>query len=273
MDERHVFIISDRTGITAETLSHSLLTQFPSIRFVTIALPFVDTVAKVDDAIRQIDKIARQSNGKPLVFTTFVDDEHRQQLMSANGVFFDFFDTFIGPLEREFKIESSHSAGRTHGMVDVARYTSRISAVNFSVQCDDGIHTGDYDRAVLVLLGVSRSGKTPTCLYLALHFGIYAANYPLTEEDFAFDDFASALRMNRGKLFGLTIDPIRLQQIRQERRRDGRYSQLRQCRYEVAQAEALYRRQGIPYIDATSMSIEEISTTIIHRMKLHRDPY
>ena len=273
MEMRHVFIISDRTGITAETLSHSLLTQFPGVHFHTVALPFVDSVEKVDEAMQRIDAVSRETGNKPLVFTTFVEDIHRERLQRAEGIFFDFFDTFLGPLERELNTESSHSAGQTHGMVDVARYTSRISAVNFSVHCDDGIHTSSYDRAMVVLMGVSRSGKTPTCLYLALHFGIYAANYPLTEDDFSQQVFPDPLRTHRDKLFGLTIDPERLQQIRQERLGNGHYSELRQCRYEVTQAEALYRQQGISYLDATSMSIEEIGTTVIHRMKLHRDPY
>ena len=161
MNKRTVFIISDRTGITAETMSHSLLTQFPEVRFTTVALPYVDTDDKVNDAVRQIDGAAA-AGPRPLVFTTFIDEDHRTRLHAANGVFFDLFDAFIGPLEQELGMQSSHSVGQTHGLVDAGRYTSRISAVNFSVHCDDGLHPADYDRAAVVLVGVSRSGKKPT---------------------------------------------------------------------------------------------------------------
>lgn len=273
MSERPVFVVSDRTGVTAETLSHSLLTQFPGVRFRTTAIPFVDTDDKVSAAVAQIDSAAETFGSTPLVFTTFVDDAHRRKLQRARGVFLDIFETFLEPLERELGIRSSHSAGIAHGMVDIARYSSRINAVNYSVHCDDGINTADYDRADLILVGVSRCGKTPTCLYMALHFGIHAANYPLTEEDFERGRLPEVLRHNHDKLFGLTIEPARLHQIRQERRGNSRYSELKQCRQEVARAEALFRSEGLPVADATSMSIEEISTTIIHRLPLVRDAY
>ncbi len=273
MDEWPVFIVSDRTGVTAETVSHSLLTQFPGVRFRTVAIPFVESDDKVNDAVSQINATAKEFGCRPLVFSTFVNDDHRDALQKANAVFFDIFQAFLEPLERELRVTSSHSAGIAHGMVDVARYSSRINALNYSVHCDDGINTTDYDRADLILLGVSRCGKTPTCLYLALHFGIHAANYPLTDEELETGKLPQVLRGYRGKLFGLTIDPVRLRQIRLERRRDGRYADLRRCRREVAQADALYRAEGLPVADATSMSIEEIATTIIHRLRLAREAF
>lgn len=273
MEERPVVIVSDDTGITAETLSHSLLAQFPGIRFRTEVLPFVDSHDRAIEAVTQINELARGHGVKPLVFTTLVQEELRRLVGKAHGVFIDLFDAFLAPLEKELGRESSHSLGQSHGMANVARYTSRIGAVNYSVHTDDGLHPEDYGQAELILVGVSRSGKTPTCLYLALHFGIFAANYPLTMDHLDTGRLPDALRAHQQKLFGLTIGAIRLQQIRHEHRSQGRYSQLSQCRYEVRQAEALFRHERIPCADSTSMSIEEISASILQRMRLRRDLY
>ncbi|MDH3693229.1 MAG: kinase/pyrophosphorylase [Gammaproteobacteria bacterium] len=273
MQERTVFIISDRTGITAETMCHSLLSQFPGVEFKTVALPYVDSDDKVNAAVTQINEYAKVSAAKPLVFTTLVHVQQRTLLRDANAVFFDLFDTFIDPLEKELGIDSSQSTGQIHGVVDPQRYTSRISAVNYSMHCDDGLNTTDYDRAALILLGVSRSGKTPTCLYLALHFGIFVANFPLTDDEFDTNTLPKSVQKHKKKCFGLSIKPERLQQIRQERMANSRYAQLQQCQYEVKNAESLYRNEGIEFLNTTAMSIEEITTTIIQRKNLRRDFY
>lgn len=268
---RPVVIISDNTGITAETLSHSLLSQFPEINFVTEVLPFVKNEDRIINAVRRINELARDHATTPIVFVTLIASEHRRLLETARGVFFDLFDTFLVPLEEELGHDSNHSLGQSHGMTDIKRYSSRIGAINYSVHTDDGVNTTDYERAEVILTGVSRSGKTPTCLYLALHFGIFAANYPLTSDELDYGKLPEALIKNQSRVFGLTIDPERLQQIRQERRSSGRYAELKQCRYEVNQAEVLFRRESIPHVNSTSMSIEEISAKILHRMQLHRE--
>ncbi|MEM7252888.1 MAG: pyruvate, water dikinase regulatory protein [Pseudomonadota bacterium] len=273
MEERTVFVVSDRTGITAEMLSHTLLSQFPDIQFRTVPLPYVDSREKAEHAVHRINTLAEQSARKPLVFTTLLNDELHDVVASSNGFCFDFFDAFIGPLERVLGFASSHTSGRAHGVVDAERYRSRISAVDFAQACDDGLRTQDYHRADVVLTGVSRCGKTPTCLYLALQFGIFAANYPLTDEDLDRTTLPQALLESKHKLYGLTIDPMRLAQIRRERRPDSRYADLTQCRAEVAKAQGLFRSEGIAYLDATAMSIEEIATTILDRKDVHRDLY
>lgn len=273
MTARPVFVISDRTGITAEIMSHSLLSQFPHVEFSKVALPFIDTDDKVNRTVEQINDAGANHGVLPLVFATFVNDEHMERLRQANAVFYDLFGTFLRSIEHELHAESSHEAGHTHGVVDPARYTSRISAVHYSMDCDDGVNTADYRRANLILMGVSRSGKTPTCIYLAMHFGLFCANYPLTEEELDTGRLPESLREHRNRLFGLTIEPARLQQIRQERRADSRYSQLKTCRYEVQQAEALFRQHGIPCVDTTAVSIEEISATVLHRMNIQRQIY
>ncbi|ROR34592.1 posphoenolpyruvate synthetase regulatory kinase/phosphorylase PpsR [Inmirania thermothiophila] len=267
---RPVFFVSDRTGITAETLGHSLLSQFEGVDFQPRTIPFVDTVEKARAAAAEIDRAAAASGVRPLVFSTLVDAEIRRTVAASRGVCFDFFDAFIGPLEREFATRSSHTIGRTHGLVDLQAYQARIEAVNYALTHDDGLGTGGYDRADLILTGVSRSGKTPTSLYLAMHFGVRAANYPLTEEDLEQARLPEELAPHRDRIYGLTIDPERLAQIRAERRPGSRYASLEQCRREIRQVERLYRMEGIPAFDTSRSSIEEIATAVIERAGIRR---
>ncbi len=263
-----VFIVSDRSGLTAETLSHTLMSQFPDVRFHQRALPFVDTPQKVQQAVRAIDEAGRESGCRPLVFATFVDESFSEILSAAEGEIFDLFSPFIGRMERLLDQQSSHKPGQSHGISDVGRYYRRIDAVNYAMHCDDGLHTQDYNRATLILLGASRSGKTPTCLYLALHFGFYAANYPLTEEDFGTGVLPGPLEPHKDRIFGLTIDPMRLHQIRTERRPGSEYASVARCRQDVVRAEQMFRRNGIPFCDSTNYSVEELGSTIKHQMGL-----
>lgn len=271
MVDRYVFTLSDRTGITAESLGVSLLCHFPSLAFKTVALPFVDTPEKARDAARKINDAAERNGGPPLIFATLADDEIRSIIASSNGVLFELFDHFLAPLERELGVASEHSIGSSHGVLNPNKYTARISALNFTMRTDDGMNATHYDHAELVVIGVSRTAKTPTSLYLALHYGVSTANFPLLEEDLERARLPDKIIRHRKKLFGLTIDPALLQQIRQARYDKGRYAQLRQCEYEVSQAEALYRRERIPYVDTSARSVEEIATTILHKVNLNRE--
>ena len=269
-EKRTVFFISDRTGITAETLGHSLLTQFDSFEFNQKTIPFVNSVDKARQAVEAINREASQSGRRPIIFSTTVSDEIRDVLRGSGALFLDFFDTFIGPLEQELKVRSSHTSGRAHGMTDRAGYQARIEAMNYALSHDDGVTTRSFERADVILVAPSRCGKTPTCLYLGMHHGIFAANYPLTEEDLEHGRVPEPLMRHQRKLYGLTIDPERLHQVRSERRPGSRYASPAQCGYEVRQSEALYRRDGIPYTDTTSISVEEIATLIIQEKGLLR---
>ncbi|WP_440995241.1 posphoenolpyruvate synthetase regulatory kinase/phosphorylase PpsR [Arhodomonas sp. SL1] len=270
--KRAVFFISDGTGITAETLGHSLLTQFND-EFEHVTLPFTNTVDRADQAVARIEQANRSNGVRSIVFTTVIDPELRELIHQVDALLFDFFDTFIAPMERELGERSSHTVGRSHGIADNRLYDVRIDAMNYALSHDDGAVVRHYDRADVILVGVSRSGKTPTCIYLALQFGIYAANYPLTEEDLLGGRLPSIIRPHRRKLYALTIRPERLSQIRGERRPDSRYASLRQCQYEVARAEGMFQHERIPVADTTAMSIEEIATTIIHERQLRRRLY
>jgi len=268
--KRTVFFVSDQTGITAETMGHSLMTQFDGIEFRQVTVPFISTVDKAIEAVRKIDLVGEHEGVRPIVFSTLVQEEVRNVVRGSSGFFLDFFDPFLAPLENELKTQSTHMASRTHRMADAHSYAMRMDATNFALANDDGSAVRDYDRADLILVGVSRSGKTPTCLYLAMQYGIFAANYPLTDEDLESRRLPRALDGYNRKLFGLTIKPDRLQQIRNERRPDSPYSSATQVTFEVRAAESLFERNGIPVIDATDVSIEEISSRILDRTGIER---
>lgn len=271
---RSVFFISDGTGITAETLGHSLLAQFPDNRFKQIRIPFVDDLDKAIECYRQIRETGVADGVRPIVFSTLVNPETVKELHKADALFIDLFAQFIGPLETELGTRSTHTVGRFHGIAESSDYKARIEAINFAMSHDDGVSTdGELSDADVILVGVSRSGKTPTSLYLAMQFGVKAANYPLIPEDFERNKLPGELHHYRKKLFGLTIAPERLVQIRQERRPNSRYASLENCRYEIDAAQKLMRRENIPWLDSTTKSIEEISATIMHKIRLANSGY
>jgi len=270
---RTVFYLSDRTGITAETLAHSLMTQFEGIEFRKESCPYLDNVEKAAEVVERINAAARRDGQRPLLFSTLIDPAVREVIATSDGLLLDFFDAFIKPLEAELGVLSSHAAGRSHGLGNYGAYKARIDAVNFALSSDDGLNSHHYPQADIILMGVSRTGKTPTCLYFALQYGILAANYPLTDDDFGKPGLPTPLRPFRAKLYGLTIRPERLREIRQERRPDSRYASLAQCESEVRAAAALMRAENIEMIDTSTMSVEEIVTTILHRTKLQRRLY
>ena len=270
---RHVFFISDRTGITAENLGHALLTQFSSISFEHHSLPFTDTEKKARLAAKTIDQFAQTSQQQPLVFSTLIDDSYRKIIAHTQAHMIDFFDTFIKPLEIELSTASSHAQGLSHGISNEIVYMSRMEAINFALKNDDGTNTKAYENADIILIGVSRCGKTPTCLYMALHYGVKAGNYPLTESDLEAQKLPDALRHHKAKIVGLMIDADRLAQIRETRRPGSRYSSLKQCYREVDAAESLLRSAGVPIFHTTHSSIEEIASRVLLQLGLQREMF
>lgn len=266
--KRTAFFVSDRTGLTVEKLGHSLLSQFEGVEFNRITMPFLDTVEKARDAVIHINEAAMADGQRPIVFSTLILPAVRNIIEQSDALILDLFERFIVPMENEMGIHSSHAVGRSHsaGM----HYGERMDAVNYAMSHDDGGITRDLNRAEIILVGVSRCGKTPTSLYLALQFGIFAANYPLVPEDFSSNALPVALKNLRSKLYGLSILPERLSQIREERSSNSRYASLENCRFEVEQAESMMRQFGLPYLDVTSMSVEEIATTLLHKTGLKR---
>jgi hypothetical protein len=273
-NRRTVFFVSDRTGITAEMLGNSLLSQFEDFHFDRQTVPFVDSRDKIEAVIRQINETAEREHRQPIVFSSVVDQAASAEIRErAHALTLDLFQIFIAPLEAELHAKSSHTAGRSHGIANSHEYFARMEAINFSQTHDDGAATRDLAKAQVILVGVSRCGKTPTSLYLALQFGVRTANFPLTPDDFADRKLPASVLPHRDRLFGLTINPERLHRIREERRAASKYSSLENCRYEVREAEHLMDREGIPMLDTTAKSIEEIATTILHRAKVRRHIY
>jgi [pyruvate, water dikinase]-phosphate phosphotransferase / [pyruvate, water dikinase] kinase len=270
---RTVFFVSDGTGITAQMLGHSLLTQFEGMEFNQVTLPFVDSAEKAEECLARIEAESANGNGPPVVFSTLVNQDVREVVRRSKALFIDFFETFIDPLEAGLGVKSSHTIGRSHSAMDKKEYQQRIEAINFAMAHDDGASNRDLGQADVILIGVSRSGKTPTSLYLAMQFGVKTGNYPLIPEDFERKKLPEALPTHKSKLYGLTIAPERLHEIRQERRPGSRYADLDNCRYEVEEAEAMMRREGVRSINSTTKSIEEIATTILRELRIYRQVY
>ncbi len=269
---RTVFFVSDGTGITAETFGHAVLTQF-DLRFRQVRLPFIDTLDKAHEAARKINDAFAADGQAPIVFSTLVKHDLSAVIRKSRGMHMDLIQTFVAPLEQELGVKSTHTIGRSHNIVDSEEYKNRIEAINFSLAHDDGQSHKNLASADVILVGVSRSGKTPTSLYLAMQYGIKAANYPLIPDDFERGKLPSALPEFRHKIFGLSITPERLSEIRNERRAGSKYASIENCRYEVNEAEAMMRREGIRWLSSTAKSIEEISTTILQEIKPDRREY
>ena len=270
MTLRHVFFVSDGTGITAETLGNTLLTQFEDVEFKKTTLPFVTTPAKARITVDYINHLAGSSAAKPIIFSTTVNDEVRALLRSANALFLDLFDSFIHAIEAELGVAPTHIQGRAHGMRDEGKYNNRIAAMNYAMEHDDGQSTRDLSKADIILVAPSRCGKTPTSLYLALTHGIFATNFPLTEDDLESLKLPNSLAGHEGKLFGLTSDAERLSAVRTERKPGSKYASLAQCSYELRQVEQLYRRYNIPYLNSATKSVEEMATLVMQEKNLRK---
>jgi len=270
--DRTVFFVSDGTGITAETFGHSVLTQF-ELRFKQVRLPFIDTLDKAHAAVREINE-AYETDGKlPIVFSTLVKADLSAVVCQAHGMHMDLIHTFVEPLEQELGVKSTHTIGRSHNITDSDDYKNRIEAINFSLAHDDGQSDQNLAAADVILVGVSRSGKTPTSLYLAMQYGVKAANYPLIPEDFERGKLPSGLLHYKKKIFGLSIAADRLAEVRNERRPGSKYAALENCRYEINEAEKMMRREGIRWMSSTAKSIEEIAAMILQEIKSDRRAY
>lgn len=273
MSNRTVFFISDGTGITAETFGNALLAQF-EMQAKRVRLPFIDTVDKAHQVVRQINHALDLEGKKPLVFTTLANEDVLRVITDGcHGMLLDMFGTFVQPLEKELALKSNHRIGRFSDVSKSQAYHDRIEAINFSLAHDDGQSNRDLESSDIILVGVSRSGKTPTSLYLAMQYGLKASNYPLIPEDFERQVLPPALMPHRSKIFGLTINPDRLSEIRHERRPNSKYASLANCRMEVAEAESMMRRSGIRWLSTTTKSIEEIATTILQEIRPERLEY
>lgn len=269
--KRTVFFVSESTGITAATLGHSLLSQFDTLEFEQVYMPYIDTEARARALAGRLAEAAERDGHRPIVFATMLDLGIREILQAARCFYMELFEGFIDPLAAELGVQPSRRSGRSHAITKPGSYSKRIEAIDFALANDDGVRPDNFQHADVVLAGVSRVGKTPTCLYLAIHYGLRSANYPLTEEDFERGDVPAPVWACRDRLFALTIDPQRLRLIREERRPGSGYASLVRCRDDIRRAAAIYKRLGVPVLDTTSRSIEEISSRILRALKDRAD--
>ncbi len=269
---RTIFFVSDSTGITVEKLGHSLLSQFPDINFQTVSLRYVDSKKKAESLRVEIEDAAKKTGMPPIIFSTLVESELREIVRTDAAVLLDLFEIFIGLLEVPLNQKATPTAGHAHYVAEPDKYMARMDAVNYALRYDDGLGVGEsgYAQADVILLGVSRCGKTPVCLYLAMQYGIFAANYPLVDEDLQTAALPASLRAFKPKLFALTIEPLRLQKIRTRRQTGEEYAKIAQCRREVAQAETLFSENQLIVLDTSTISIEEIATQILMQLRLNR---
>ncbi|UYZ83228.1 kinase/pyrophosphorylase [Entomomonas sp. E2T0] len=266
--KRTAFFVSDGTGITAEAIGHSLLSQFDKIELQMTTKPYINTVEKAQQLVQQVNEAAEKDGVRPLVFETIINQEISNTLKQCNGFIINIFSTFLSSLETELDTKATGSVGKTHSISN--SYVDRIDAINFALDNDDGSRTRFYDRADIILIGASRTGKTPSCLYMAMQYGIRAANYPLTEEDLESRKLPEPLRDHKNKLFGLTIDVDRLVAIRNERRSNSKYASYAQCQYEIQEIEALFQRENIAFVNSTHFSVEEIAAKILATQNVTR---
>ncbi|GAB3485079.1 posphoenolpyruvate synthetase regulatory kinase/phosphorylase PpsR [Marinomonas epiphytica] len=262
-----IYFVSDGTAITAEVFGSAMLSFF-DVPIETQSVPFLTSRDQAEGLQRQIN-LEVEKGQLPLVFYTISDDEIRDIIQSCRCHCYNIFGELLSPIETALGVKAKPAATKAHGMKEGV-YDARIDAINYALANDDGASIKNYDQADIILLGVSRSGKTPTSLYLAMQYGIKAANYPLTEDDFAEAGLPKLLKAHKKKLYGLTIDAGRLHEIRTGRMASSKYASPRQCRYELEEVESMYRQERIPYLNTTKLSVEEISTKVMAEMSLER---
>lgn len=265
---RTVFCVSDHTGVTAEAFAHSLISRFEEVDASYVLRPFTDNMQKLEDVIDEINQVSERGGPRPIVCSTITNDNARARLRSVDALVLSLFDEFISNITDELGVEPTRAVGAYHGIRDLGKYQTRLDAVDFALATDDGLGTKLYPEADIILVGVSRAGKTPSCLYLSMQHGVKASNYPLTMDDLEGIELPDVLRAHQGRIFGLTIDPVRLHQIRQKRRPDSTYASLSRCTDEVSRAERLFRQLNIPFTDTTTLSIEEITATVLEAGEL-----
>lgn len=266
--QRTVFFVSESTGITAETLGHSLLSQFPHIDFTLHQRPFIDNEKKARALVEEINQISKDESFKPLVFATMPETNINHILQTANCHYYEIFESYLDQIGKDLATEPTRESGLSHGLVNQKNYDARIDALNYTLKHDDAMVLKTIGEADVIIVGVSRSGKTPTSLYLALKFGIKAANYPITEDDFERNELPAVLMEHRDKLFATSIKAKRLSQIREKRMPNSSYASLANCKAEIKKAQALYEKYGLIPMDVTKQSIEELAAQIVRKLKL-----
>jgi hypothetical protein len=262
---RTVFFVSESTGITAETMGHSLLSQFPHLEFTYLQRPYINNERKASKLVNEISRVNKKQGFKPLVFATMPETKINEILQKADCHYYEIFENFLDQIGHDLHTTPQRESGLSHGLINEKSYDARIDALNFTLKHDDAMVLKTIDQADVIIVGVSRSGKTPTSLYLALKFGIKVANYPITEDDFERNALPQALIDNRDKLFATSIKAKRLRDIREKRMPGSEYASLENCKAEIEKAALLYKKYKLIPMDVTKRSIEEIAVQVIKK--------
>ena len=264
MKNLHLHLVSDATGETINNVARACLVQFPEVE------PIEHNWSMVRSE-RQLRKVLDGIGANPgLVLFTFVDDSLRGVLEEgcrAQGIpCIAVLDPVLGALANFFHMQARHIPGRQH-MLD-SEYFARIEAMNYVMAHDDGQMTRDLDKADVVLVGVSRTSKTPTSLYLA-NRGVKVANVPYVPNVPLPPEIDT---LKRPLIVGLTCDPQALVQVRRNRLRmindtdETSYTDIDTVRDEVTSARQLFARQGWPVLDVSRRSIEETAAAIMQML-------
>ncbi len=267
-----VFFLSDSTGISAETMGNALLIQFPDVQFERTLIPFISSLEEAREVVARLDQVLDESPRMPLVFATAASDEVRLELLKTRCPVIDFFGLHMERVESILETHGVHKAARLHGVGDIKRYNSRMQAVEYTIEHDDGQSVRGLEKADVILVAPSRCGKTPTAMYLALQHGLFVANYPIVDEDLETNELPRPVRDLRDKCFGLITTPQRLSTVRQERRPNSRYASIDQCTFELRRTDAIFKLYSLPVIDTSTKSVEEISTIVLQNLKTRKRP-
>lgn len=264
---KDVYFLSGSTGILAEDLGKALLCQFPEISFNEEKIPFIRTE---EDAWKAREHILKRSSGRhPLVFSTIMNPELIGILDAPEIEFFNICDTYLNRLAELLEAEPLRESGFSRHLDDTTM-AKRVSAIQYCIAHDDGSLTRDYDEAEVILLGVSRSGKTPVSVYLATQMGIKTANYPLVCEDLNAYRLPMDIIRNKKRVVGLSTTPEILHHIREKRYKDSSYAKLATCVKELSQAHQIFLNYQIPVIMSDGRSIEETATQVAQTLAVNR---
>ena len=261
MKNLHLHLVSDSTGETVISIARACVVQFEGVDVIDHLWSMVRTKIQLEDVIKGI------SEEPGMVVFTLLDQSLRDRLEAYCAdrklTCIAALDTFMAAFRHYLGVSSQARPGRQHALD--AEYFARIEALNFVMSHDDGQSVADLAEADVILVGVSRTSKTPTCIYLA-NRGIKAANVPIVPGA----TLPSELMDNdRSLIVGLTEDASRLVQIRRNRMRslnqkdETDYTDLDQVKSEVAAARRLFNERQWPTIDVTRRSIEETAAAII----------
>ncbi len=268
-NSKDVYYISDSTGILATNLGQALLCQFPEINFHEEHLPFIRTVEEARQALAYI--LESSGGRRPIVFSTIMDREIMAVFDVPEVEFFDAYELFLSRLEECLEARALRVPGFSR-QADNVTMARRVEAIHFTLDHDDGVRPSEYDQAQVILLGVSRTGKTPASVYLATQLGLKVANFPLTGDTLARGQLPEGVLGNLRRAVGLTTRPEVLQQVRRKRYPDSRYASLTTCIDEIEQAKRVFARYRLPVVDTAGKSIEEIATQVLQELGISKKP-